>query len=402
MRGRKRFLGMNVYDAARMRIALIFETFPRVYVSFSGGKDSSVMLHLCAEAARRYRKKFGLLFIDWECQYALTIRHVEQMIDLYRDVIDLYWCCVPLRTVNAVSVFEPEWVAWEEGKQWIRSKPEFAIRDGHYFPFYQKNMTFEEFVPEFGEWYARKMMTACMVGIRTSESLNRWMTLNNSCKQMFRRRRWTTRCSRYVYNIYPLYDWRTEDIWTYCGKFGKCYNELYDRFYQAGVPLHRMRICEPFGNEQRQALNLFQVIEPDTWGRMVARVNGANFGSQYAKERGLILGNHHITKPDSRTWKEFALQLLSSMPPATAEHYKNKFAVYLHWWQTKGDYPNGIPDEQEGDSGAADVPSWRRLCKCLLKNDYWCKMLCFAPTKTASYQNYCNLMKRRREQWKLI
>lgn len=325
------------------------------------------------------------------------------MLALYSDVAEPYWCCVPLKTVNAVSVFEPEWIAWENGKEWIREKPDISIKDGSYFPFYRYAMTFEEFVPAFGRWYSGNVPTACFVGIRTDESLNRWTTIAaNRNKQTYQNRRWTTRCGTRLYNAYPIYDWSTEDIWTYCGRYGKCYNRLYDRFYQAGIPLGKMRICEPFGNEQRQALDYYQVIEPDTWGRMVARVNGANFGSVYARERGIILGNHRITKPDNHTWESFAKLLLNSMPQTTAEHYRNKIAVYLHWWTTKGNLPGGIPDEQPKDTGSRDVPSWRRICKCILKNDYWCRMLCFAPTKTAAYQKYCELMKMRREKWNLI
>ncbi len=52
--------------------------------------------------------------------------------------------------------------------------------------------------------------------------------------------------------IYPLYDWKTADIWTWFAKSGEPYNPLYDLMYQAGVPLRYMRICEPFGPEQRQ------------------------------------------------------------------------------------------------------------------------------------------------------
>lgn len=163
-----------------------------------------------------------------------------------------------------------------------------------------------------------------------------------------------------------------------------------------------MRICEPFGNEQRQSLDFFQIIEPETWGRMVARVNGANFGSVYARERGIILGNYRISKPEKHTWKSFTLLLLESMPQRTAEHYRNKIAVYMRWWTTRGGLPDGIPDEQQNDLGSKDVPSWRRICKCVLKNDYWCRTLCFAPTKTAAYQKYCDLMARRRKAWQLI
>lgn len=58
------------------------------------------------------------------------------------------------------------------------------------------------------------------------------------------------------------------------------------------------------------------------------------------------------------------------MPPATAENYRNKIAVFLKWYADRG-YERGIPDEgQATDKGA---PSWTRICKALLRNDYWCK-----------------------------
>ena len=41
----------NVLDAARDRIAKTFDSVERVYVAFSGGKDSSVMFHLVMEEA---------------------------------------------------------------------------------------------------------------------------------------------------------------------------------------------------------------------------------------------------------------------------------------------------------------------------------------------------------------
>ena len=48
----KRPLDMDVLTAARQRISWTFDHFPRVYVSFSAGKDSTVMLHLVADEAR--------------------------------------------------------------------------------------------------------------------------------------------------------------------------------------------------------------------------------------------------------------------------------------------------------------------------------------------------------------
>lgn len=197
------------------------------------------------------------------------------------------------------------------------------------------------------------------------------------------------------FNFYPIYDWATQDIWVFHGKTGLEYNKIYDRMHQAGLTIHQMRICEPYGDEQRRGLHLFSVIEPETWGRVVARVAGANTGQLYANEAGNIMGNNKITKPDGHTWKSFANMLLESMPPKTSEHYKNKIAVWMRWWQVKG---YEIQDELTGDL-AKDMPSWRRVCKVLLKNDYWCKGLCFSPTKATAYEKYKKIMKNRRQSW---
>ena len=106
--------------------------------------------------------------------------------------------------------------------------------------------------------------------------------------------------------------------------------------YQAGVPLRHMRICEPFGPEQRQGLWLYHVIEPDRWAAMCARVSGVKSGGIYAGHDNHFYGHRKILKPEHLDWQEYALLLLNSMPEKTAEHYRNKIAIYLHWYQKKG------------------------------------------------------------------
>ena len=395
-------LGKNVLEAAKERISYTFDNFERVYLSFSAGKDSTVMIHLAADEARKRGVKFGVLIVDLEGQYKLTIEHAEEVFKEYDDCIDLYWCCLPISLRNAVSVYEPQWVCWDDDRKndWIRELPSGAIHSEEYFDFFEKGMEFEDFVPLFGEWYSEGKSTACMVGIRTDESLNRFRTIASTSKITKDNLQWTTKVTDNVFNVYPIYDWKTEDIWIYHAKFPeKRHNELYDWMHKAGLTIHQQRICQPYGDDQRRGLWLFHLIEPETWCKIVSRVSGANSGALYIQENGNINGYHKIQKPEGHTWKSFANMLIESMPPQTKEHYENKILLFCRWWEERG-YEEGIPDEADlALENKRDVPSWRRVCKSLLRNDYWCKGLGFSQHKTGAYKRYLELMKRRKEEW---
>jgi len=395
-------IDLNVYEAAVERTNWTFDNFEKVYLSFSAGKDSTVMLHIAAKIARERGLKIGVLLVDLEGQYKMTIDHAHKCIEQYSDVIELYWVCLPISLRNAVSVYEPKWICWDKAEQdnWIRQPPECAIVDEEYFDFFEHGMEFEEFVPLFGEWYSGGKNCACMVGIRTDESLNRFRTIASTTKTTFDGKQYTTKVTDSVYNVYPVYDMRTRDIWIFHAKNPDCpHNELYDFMHKAGLPLGLMRICQPYGDDQRRGLWLFHLIEPETWAKVVARVNGANSGALYVQDSGNINGYNKISKPEGHTWRSFAEMFLNSLPPKTKEHYENKIILHCRWWEERG-YPEGIPDEADLNlEMKRDVPSWRRICKALLRNDYWCKGLGFTQHKSAAYQKYLDLMKRRRNEW---
>lgn len=397
----KRGLGVSVLTAAEQRIAWMFDTFPRVYVSFSGGKDSTVMLHLVMAEAIRRDRRVGVLIVDLEGQYALTIDHLRACVALYREHIDLYWIALPLNLRNAVSVFEPQWMCWQpdRAEDWVRQPPPESITDETYFSFFRRGMEFEEFVPAFGHWYAQGQLTACCVGIRSDESLNRWRTIAGHGAK-FEGRNWVNYIGQTLWNLYPIYDWRVEDIWTYHGKYPALpHNVLYDRMHQAGLTPSQMRICQPYGDDQRRGLWLFHLIEPETWARVVARVNGANSGALYVQESGNMTGYRKIAKPEGHTWESFAHLLLESLPPRTREYMSDRIAWHIHWWQERG-YRDGIPDEADPKAEAdRSMPSWRRICKVLLRNDYHCKALTFSPLKSDAFERYRRLMANRRRQW---
>lgn len=399
----KKQLKQNVFDACIERINFVCDNFEKIYISFSGGKDSTVLLHMLMDVAIEKHKRIGVLFIDLEGQYKMTIDHIKNCFDMYKKHIEPFWVCLPIHLRNAVSVYEPFWVCWDQDKKdaWIRDMPKDAISDTNFFPFFRDGMEFEEFVPEFGEWYSNgDGDCACFVGIRADESLNRFRTIARFDKKMYNNIRWTTKVTEHTYNVYPIYDWRTKDNWIYHYKNqDKPYNKLYDIMHKAGLSIHQMRICQPYGDDQRKGLWLFHLIEPETWARVVARVNGANSGAMYVNESGNITGYRRISKPQGHTWKSFAELLVNSMPDKTREHYQNKILLFQKWWMERG-YPDSIPDEAPYELEAKKlVPSWRRICKSLLRNDYWCKGMSFTQHKSDAYKKYLKLMKRRKKEW---
>lgn len=407
---RKRGLGADVLTAARARVAHVFDTFRHIYLSGPSGKDSGAMMHIVCQEARTRGRRVGVLYVDLEAQYSATIDHVREMFDLYADVIDPHWVALPLHLRNAVSMHAPFWICWdpEERAHWVREHPPEAITDPARFPFYRepwtKNgarvaMEFEEFIDDFGDWYGKGEPTACFVGIRSDESLNRWRTIASKKKTRLQGKAWTTWKGRGVFNAYPIYDWATEDIWTYFGRERLPYNRLYDRMHQAGLTVSQMRICQPYGDDQRRGLALYHVIEPERWARVVARVAGANSGALYAGKAGNILGNRVIHKPPEHTWESYAKFLLSTMPQHEADHYRLKLSVFLRWYAERG-YPDGIPDEADAKLEVRrKVPSWRRVCKTILKNDHLCKGLSFTQTKSTAYSAYAKRQRERARRW---
>lgn len=390
----KKYQKYNVLEAAQGRISKVFSKFEYIYTSFSGGKDSSVMLHLVMEEAIKRNRKVGVLVIDLEAQYADTIDHIKDMTEKYKDNIELYWVCVPLLLRNAVTNFEPRWVCWDPDKKdiWVRQMPENATTEKD-LPFFVPKMEFEEFMVLFGEWYGKGNPTAAFVGIRADESLHRYCAIATWEKKdkMFNNYRWTTKVAGNVFNIYPIYDWRTEDDWRYHAVFpDKQHNKIYDKMQMAGVKISQQRLCQPYGDDQKKGLWLYHIIEPETWFKLIARVNGANSGALYIQESGNMTGYYKITKPPHHTWKSFCNLLLQTMPKKTREHYVFRFKKFISGWHDRGYevIPEEAPEVLESQCWA---PSWRRMCKVLLRNDYWCKGLGQVQPKSDAYQKYKEL-----------
>lgn len=386
----KKYIDKSVLEAARERISMSFDYFEKLYVSFSGGKDSTVMLHLVMEEAQRRNRKVGVLIIDLEAQYKDTITHIKRCVDMYEKYIDLHWFCGEILLRNAVSNFAPKWCCWDSEKKdvWVRDMPKEAA-DLSKYDFYSPKMEFEEIMVLFGNWYANGSTVGAFIGIRSDESLHRYRAIVSNKKGLtLNGEKWTTMISNNMFNLYPIYDWRTEDIWIFQGKNQHLpSNKIYSKMSLAGVPLSSQRLCQPYGDDQKKGLWLYHILEPETWSRLIVRVSGVNSGALYVQESGNMTGSRYVTKPENMTWKQFTNMLLRTLPEPTRENYVGRFKKFIVGWKKRG--YNSIPDECPNELEVKCwVPSWRRMARCILRNDYYCKGLGQTQPLSDAYQKY--------------
>jgi predicted phosphoadenosine phosphosulfate sulfurtransferase len=408
----------NVYDAANERLEFIFDRFDRVYLSFSGGKDSGCMLNLVLDFMRRngIKRKLGIQIMDNEANYEYSVQYMKDMIEANRDMLDVYWCCLPITLPCTVSAYDIDWQCWGEGDKdrWVRGMPQedYVVNlENHPFDFFRENMQYDDFWDGFAEWYSQGKRCANLIGIRTSESLNRYRAIMNEDKKMLEGKMWTKKNTEHTYNVYPIYDWTGQDVWVANARFGWDYNKLYDVFYMAGVPVGSMRVASPFMSESKSSLNLYRVIDPHIWARLCARVQGANFIATYGKQ----LNYNSIKLPEGHTWKSFVKFLLDTLPDESGENFKRRFTQSIKYWarvgrglpdrvidglrrigvrfKLNGNTPHGgnelkrvrivsPPDHVDGlKSDHSMVTSWKRFAITILKNDHTCKYMGLAPTR---------------------
>ena len=253
------------------------------------------------------------------------------------------------------------------------------------------------------------------MGISAQESLNRYNAVTREeTFSRFGTTNYSHRISQDVFNFYPMYDWLFEDIWRANAKFELDYNHLYDLYYQAGVPYKSMRVANPFHQCGVHSLKLYQALEPATWGKLVGRVNGANFAALYGGS--VSMGYRGAVLPKGHTWKSYVEFLLETLPEETRKVYLKKFKSSMDYWmKTGGALPENVIDELEELGSDFErlgpptnkrkykqryevirfkdypddvpiknfrlVPSYKRMCITILKNDTSCQYMGFGQTK---------------------
>ena len=147
-------LRSSVYDATLKRLERIFADFDNVYVSFSGGKDSGILLNLCIDYIRKnnLNRKLGVFHIDYEVQYAETLRYVDRVLSSNADILDVYRICVPFKVTTCTSMYQNYWRPWDENLRslWVREMPEGAYKKED-FDFFDETLWDYEFQIKYAE-----------------------------------------------------------------------------------------------------------------------------------------------------------------------------------------------------------------------------------------------------------
>lgn len=424
----------DVYTALQERLKLIFEEFDNIYISFSGGKDSGLLLNLVMDYRRTHfpNKKIGVFHQDFEAQYTVTTEYIERTFERIKDEVEPYWVCLPMATRTALSSYEMYWYPWDDAKKdcWVRDMPkkDYVVHmDNNPISTYRYRMHQEDLAKQFGRWYKMShgdKKTVCLLGIRAEESLQRYSGFLNK-KYGYNGECWISRQFKDVWCASPLYDWSLSDVWHANYHFDYDYNRLYDLYYMAGLTASQMRVASPFNDYSKDSLNLYRVIDPEIWVRLVGRVKGANFASIYGKSKAM--GYRSVTLPEGHTWESYTRFLLDTLPPRLRNNYIKKFNTSIEFWHKTGGgldedtireltahgyqikrngvsnytlnkksrivFVGKIPDDTDDIKSTKDIPSWKRMCYCILKNDHICRFMGFGLTK--QQQNRIDMIRRK-------
>jgi len=307
---------MDTLTVSVRRIRWLFREFPRVVVSVSSGKDSTVLYHLALTEAERAGRKVEVFFLDQEAEYQSSIDIISQW--MRHPLVIPKWYQVPLLLTNATSHRDVFLRAWWPGEKWIRDKDPIAISeiDGHY------PNRFYDFFPWIEAQASEK--TAFLVGIRMWESLNRQRA--TKIHAGYENYGWSTKTKNPLsFRFYPIYHWQPRYIWKYIADSGVPYNNVYNKMYmKSGVDLCKMRVSNLVHEQAYRSLLSLQEYEPETYERLITRLGGVHAAALYANEQGIYKADKLPTAHPS--WLSYRDYLLETTPSEYKERFSKRFS----------------------------------------------------------------------------
>lgn len=353
----------TVLDAARERIAFLFDQFEQIIVSISGGKDSTVLAHLALIEARQRGRKIGLHFLDEEVLYQSSIEQVEYLMDLFPDNVSKIWLQIEFRLTNATSLTEGQLICWEAGKhkEWMRAKKPFAIQHRMWALETQtvrdknKGFGFYDVIENFERCYTG---AAFLVGLRAAgESPNRWRAVTKNPVEIGGKNvYWATQKGANV-ALYPIYDWNFHDIWRYIYDEGLRYSKIYDLQFKKGYPISEMRVSSLIHERSFKSICDLPEFEPKTYAKLQKRVKGIAL-AQEAGRNAKLFRCAKLPK-NFKSWITYRDFLLDTYPDTGKKevfvkrferHLTNEYVARQQCRQLiLNDYENNLPISSSPD-----------------------------------------------------
>ncbi len=309
---------LSVLEAARKRISFLFDEYDNIQLSFSGGKDSTVLFHLLRHEAQKRNRKFILYFQDQEAEYQATVDFVEWCMN-QKEIIPL-WYQVPIFMTNAASHEQLFLWAWGENEEWIRKKNPVAI--------HSINKKYPKRFHKFNLWVGQNLnkmdgKSVSILGLRAEESPDRRHVLFGENNELF----WLRRKNK-PHKAYPIIDWSYTDVWKFLIEQKLPYNKIYDKMYMHGMNLRYMRVSNLIHEKAYKSLCELQELEFETYEKLEKRLKGVHCAARYAREN-LVYSIKTLPEKFS-TWKEYKDFLLDSIHPDLAK-------IFRYQWSRFGD-----------------------------------------------------------------
>lgn len=352
----------NVLQAAKERIAFLFDNYENRIVSISGGKDSTVLAHLALLEAVKRNEKVGLFFLDEEVVYQSTIDQVEYLMSLYPENTNRLWLQVEFNLTNATSLSENQLLCWEAGKhkQWMRPKGKnniIAPPWGHNPVIADKNKGFG-FYDVFKNFEGCYENTAFLVGLRGTESPNRWRTMTKhpvivGGQKTF----YGTNKDNGNASFYPIYDWNFHDVWKYIFDEGLKYSKMYDFQFKKGYGIQEIRCSSLIHEKSFKSICDLPEFEPKTYDKLLKRLKGISFAQEAGKDSKMFKARK--LPKNFKSWITYREFLMDTYPDESkkwifekrfSKHLNNEFVARQQCRQLiLNDYENNLPVENKPD-----------------------------------------------------
>lgn len=323
----------NVYEAAKDRIRYLFNEFPerKFGVAISGGKDSTVVLHLCKEVMDEVgMSKIAVIFLDQELEAPQVVDYVRYLMHL--SWVEPFWIQSYFREWNSS---QGQWFnVWGPGEQWAREKEPNSYGD---MDFDKKehfrdvlSSVFSQCVGEDGVVFG---------GVRIEESPDRRAGLTNSV--VYKDITWGKKSRKNMLSFYPIWDWSTNDVWYYIFSNRLRYCKLYN-YYFSRKPLNKCRVSSFIHENSIQSLKEIKEIAPQFYEAALRRVKNVNTTVQSYDKLWSYVGHLPVYFKD---WDEYIFYLCDHIidDKKNAEKMKKRYMYYVNRWRTKfGKYQEGL------------------------------------------------------------